>query len=463
MFNLRKSQLVSIIIVLIKSEKIMKKPIVAVVGRPNVGKSTFFNAIAGRRISIVKNEPGVTRDRLYADAEWAGHAFSLVDTGGLDVKNKDEFQQNITRQVELAIEVADVVLFFVDGKEGLMPADRDVAEFLRKYKVPTIVVVNKIDNNEVEKTYEFYSLGLGDPMPVSSELNKGIGDVLDKTVSYFKTKLDPVAMANKIKIAVVGKPNAGKSSIINRLTGENRVMVSNVAGTTRDAIDTPFKYNRKDYVLVDTAGIRRKRSVDEKTVELYSVIRSFEAIRQADVVVLVIDASEGVTEQDVRIAGFVHEEGKPSVVVINKWDLVDKNTFTQNTFLEKLSEDLKFMSYFVPVFISCKTGQRVGSIMKSVEEVYKNNSYRISTGVLNEIIQKAVMVNEPRIHKGRRLKIYYLTQIGVNPPSFMLFVNNKELIHFSYLRYIENTIRSTVNFKGTPIKIILKSKDEKEK
>lgn len=440
----------------------MKKPIVAIVGRPNVGKSTFFNAIVGRRISIVKNEPGVTRDRIYADAEWSGYSFSVVDTGGLDIKNKDDFQNNITRQAEIAVELADVVLFFVDGKEGLLPADYDVAEFLRKYNTPVVLVVNKIDNNEVEKTYEFYSLGLGEPMPISSELNKGIGDLLDATVAHFKTKVDPIIEDDKIKIAIVGKPNAGKSSILNALVGEERAMVSDVAGTTRDAINTPFKYDKKDYILIDTAGIRRKRGIEDKSVELYSVIRAFDAIRQADVVIMVIDASAGFSEQDARIAGFIHEEGKPSVIVMNKWDLVEKDTHTINKFNDQLSEDLKFMSYFVPLFISAKTGQRINKIMETVEEVYKNASNRISTGMLNEIIQKAVLVNEPRIHKGRRLKIYYLTQPSVNPPTFILFVNDAELVHFAYLRYIENSIRNSVNFKGTPIKIILKSKDKKE-
>lgn len=440
----------------------MKKPVVAIVGRPNVGKSTFFNAIAGKRISIVKNEPGVTRDRIYTDAEWAGYAFTLIDTGGLDIKNKDQIQQNITKQAEIAISMADVVLFFVDGKEGLVPDDYDVANMLRKYDVPTILVVNKIDNNELDKVYEFYSLGLGDPIGISSELNKGIGDLLEKVVSYFPTKVDPTEEEKAIRIALVGKPNAGKSSLVNKLLGEERVMVSDIAGTTRDAIDTPFKYNKKNYVLIDTAGIRRKRSIDESSVELYSVIRSFEAIRNCDVAVLVIDASEGITEQDVKIAGFIHEEGKPSVIAINKWDLVEKDSSTMNKFMDTLNEELKFMSYFVPVFISAKTGQRLGKIMEAVEEVYQNAQVRLSTGKLNEIIQKAVMVNEPKLYKGRRLKIYYLTQPSIQPPTFVLFVNDKELMHFSYLRYLENTIRSSINLRGTPIRIILRNKDKED-
>lgn len=440
----------------------MEKPLVAVVGRPNVGKSTFFNRIAGKKISIVKDMPGVTRDRIYADAEWCGHAFTIVDTGGLDVKNKDDFQQNITRQAELAVEVAQVVLLFVDGRQGLMPADYDAANFLRKYKVPIVLVVNKIDNNEIEKTYEFYNLGLGDPIGISAELNKGIGDLLDVIVSKFKTKVDAGIDDNRIKIAVVGKPNAGKSSLINRLLGENRVMVSNVAGTTRDAIDSPFKYNGQEYLLIDTAGIRRKRSIDKDSVELYSVIRSFDAIRRADIVILVVDSVEGLSEQDVRIAGFIHEEGKPSIILMNKWDAVEKDTYSMNKFNEKLDEDLKFMDYYVPLYGSALTGLRINKLMDTVNFVLGNASRRITTGVLNEILQNAVLTNEPPTKNGRRLKIYYITQPSTNPPTFVLFVNDKDLMHFSYLRYLENCIRNAVDFKGTPIKLLVNSKKEKE-
>lgn len=440
----------------------MEKPLVAVVGRPNVGKSTFFNRIAGKKISIVKDMPGVTRDRIYADAEWCGHAFTIVDTGGLDVKNKDDFQKNITRQAELACEVADVVLLFVDGKEGLLPADYDAANFLRKYKVPIILVVNKIDNNELEKTYEFYNLGLGEPIAISAELNKGVGDLLDAIVSKFKVKVDSDADKNKIKIAIVGKPNAGKSSLVNKLLGENRVMVSSVAGTTRDAIDTPFKYNGKEYLLIDTAGIRRKRSIDKDSVELYSVIRSFDAIRRADVVVLVVDSVEGLSEQDVRIAGFIHEEGKPSVILMNKWDVVEKDTYSMNKFNEKLNEDLKFMDYFVALYGSALTGLRINKLMENVNLVLENASKRITTGVLNDILQNAVLTNEPPTKNGRRLKIYYITQPSTNPPTFVLFVNDKDLMHFSYLRYLENCIRNAVDFKGTPINLLVNSKKEKD-
>ncbi len=440
----------------------MEKPLVAVVGRPNVGKSTFFNRIAGKKISIVKDMPGVTRDRIYSDAEWCGHAFTIVDTGGLDVKNKDDFQQNITRQAELAVEVAQVVLLFVDGREGLMPADYDAANFLRKYKVPIVLVVNKIDNNEIEKTYEFYNLGLGEPIGISAELNKGIGDLLDVIVSKFKTKVDASADDNRIKIAVVGKPNAGKSSLVNRLLGENRVMVSNVAGTTRDAIDTPFKYNGQEYLLIDTAGIRRKRSIDKDSVELYSVIRSFDAIRRADIVVLVVDSVEGLSEQDVRIAGFIHEEGKPSIVLMNKWDAVEKDTYSMNKFNEKLDEDLKFMDYYVSLYGSALTGLRINKLMDTVNYVLDNANRRITTGVLNEILQNAVLTNEPPTKNGRRLKIYYITQPSTNPPTFVLFVNDKDLMHFSYLRYLENCLRNAVDFKGTPIRVLVNSKKEKD-
>ncbi len=440
----------------------MEKPLVAVVGRPNVGKSTFFNRIVGKRISIVQDMPGVTRDRIYGDSEWCGYAFSIVDTGGLDITDKSDFQKNITRQAELAVELADVVLLLVDGKEGLTNADYDAANFLRRYNVPVILVVNKLDNFEVEKTHEFYSLGLGEPMPISAEHNKGIGDLLDVVVSKFNRKVNPEQDVDKIKIAVVGKPNAGKSSIVNRLVGQERVMVSNVAGTTRDAIDMPFKYNGKEYILIDTAGIRRKRSIAPESVELYSVLRAFEAIRRADVVVIVVDANEGISEQDVRIAGFVHEEGKPSVVVMNKWDLIEKDDKTMNKFNKKLKEDLKFMDYFVPVYTSALTGQRLTKVIDEVNRVYENSTKRISTSNLNDILQNAILTNEPPMRKGKRLKISYITQADICPPTFVLFVNDKELMHFSYQRYLENSIRNAVDFSGTPIKIIAKNKGDKE-
>lgn len=440
----------------------MKKPLVAVVGRPNVGKSTFFNTVIGRRVSIVKDMPGVTRDRIYGDAEWCGYGFSLVDTGGLDVKDKSNFQKSITRQAEIAVELADVVILIVDGKEGLVGADYDAANFLRKYNVPVVLAVNKLDNYEVEKTHEFYALGLGEPIGISAEQNKGIGDLLDVVVSKFKNKVSPDEDNDRLKIAIVGKPNAGKSSIINKLVGEERVMVSDVAGTTRDAIDTPFTYNGKDYMLIDTAGIRRKRSIENESVELYSVLRAFEAVRRSDVCVLVIDANQGLSEQDVRIAGFIHEQGKPSVIVMNKWDLIEKDEKTMNKFNKRLEEDLKFMSYFVPLYTSALTGQRLNKIMELVDTVYDHSTTRIKTSTLNDILQNAILTNEPPARKGRRLKIKYITQADITPPTFVLFVNDKDLMHFSYERYLENCIRNAVDFSGTPIKLVVKNKADDE-
>lgn len=440
----------------------MQKPLVAIVGRPNVGKSTLFNKLCGKRISIVKDEAGVTRDRIYGDGEWCGYAFSLVDTGGLDVKNKSSFQQNITRQAELAVQLADVVLFVVDGKEGLVPADVDAADFLRKYNVPIVLAVNKLDNNDLGESYEFYSLGLGEPVAISAEQSKGIGDLLDIVVSKFKVKVSAEADKDKIKIAIVGKPNAGKSSILNKIVGEDRVMVSNIAGTTRDAIDTPFKYNKRDYLLIDTAGIRRKRGIEQDSVEYYSTLRAFEAIKRADVVIIVVDSNEGLSEQDVRIAGFVHEEGKPSLIVMNKWDLIEKDDKTMNKFNEKLKEDLKFMDYFVPIYTSALTGQRMSSIMENVEKVYANSMNRIGTSALNELLQNIILTKEPPVKAGRRCKIYYITQASVAPPTFVVFVNDAELMHFSYVRYLENCLRNAVDFTGTPIQLIIKSKNEKD-
>ena len=436
----------------------MEKPLVAVVGRPNVGKSTLFNKICGKRISIVKDQPGVTRDRIFGDGEWCGYAFSIVDTGGLDVKEKTNFQKNITRQAELAVEVADVVVLLVDGKEGLTTADHDAADFLRRYNVPIVLAVNKLDNNEMERVHEFYALGLGEPIGISAEQSKGLGDLLDVVVSKFKVKVDPEKDKDKIKIAIVGKPNAGKSSITNKLLGEDRVMVSDVAGTTRDAIDVPFKYNKQDYILIDTAGIRKKRSIAPESVELYSVLRSFEAIRRADVVLIVVDAKEGLSEQDVKIAGFVHEEGKPSIVVMNKWDLIEK---TMLKFDKKLKEDLKFMSYFVPLYTSALTGQRFNKIMETVEVVYEHSHHRIPTSTLNEILQNAVLSVEPPSKNGKRLKMNYVTQGDVAPPTFIFFVNDKELCHFTYERYLENCLRKAVDFSGTPIRLVFKNKGDK--
>ena len=439
----------------------MKKPLVAIVGRPNVGKSTFFNYIVGKRISIVDPTPGVTRDRVYADAEWCGHNFTLVDTGGLDSASEDIFQKNIFMQAEIAVELADVVVFIVDGNAGVTRNDEEVASFLRRSKKPIVLAVNKLDNFEVEKTYDFYSLGLGDPYPMSTLQAKGLGEILDEVVKHFPEQSEKEE-DNSIKIAVVGRPNAGKSSIVNRILGEDRVVVSDIAGTTRDAIDSNFRYNGKDYTIIDTAGLRRKRAVENESIESYSVIRSMDAIKRADIVLIVFNASEDISEQDVRIAGYVHEENKPSIIIMNKWDLVEKNDRTILKYQKDLDEKLKFMNYFKTLYISALTGKRFNEIMPEVEKVMENTSRRIPTGALNEILQNAMVANEPPYRKGRRLKIKYITQADTNPPTFVVFVNDASLMHYSYLRYLENYIRGTVDFSGTPIKIILKSKEEEE-
>lgn len=437
----------------------MKKPLVAIVGRPNVGKSTFFNKICGRRISIVEDTPGVTRDRIYGDAEWCGYNFSLVDTGGLDFNYEDEMQQNIYNQAKIAIDLADVIMFFVDGKEGITNNDKEVASLLRKSRKPIVLVVNKLDNNEIEKTYEFYELNIGEPMLLSAEQGKGIGDILDEVVKHFnKIEVDPNADA--IKIAIVGRPNAGKSSITNKILGEERVVVSNVAGTTRDAIDTPFRYNGQDYILIDTAGMRKKKNIESESIERYSILRSLEAIKRADIVLIVIDSQDFVTEQDVKIAGIVHEENKPSIIVMNKWDTIEKNDRTINKYIKKLDEDLSFMNYYKSIFVSAKTGQRLSNIMPTVEEVLENANRRVTTGVLNDIISDAVSVNQPPMIRGKKLKLYYATQVGVKPPTIVLFVNDASAMHFSYERYLENSIRKAIDFSGTPIKLVIKQKAE---
>jgi len=439
------------------------RPLVAIVGRPNVGKSTFFNKICGRRISIVDDIAGVTRDRIYGDAEWCGHYFTLVDTGGLDFEEEGEMQKNIFAQAQIAIDLADVILFFVDGKDGLTNSDKQVADFLRKCKKPVILVVNKLDNFEVENSYDFYSLGIKRLFPISAEQSKGLGELLDEIVACLKNSSCLTTQpAEAIKIAIVGKPNAGKSSLTNRLLGEERLVVSSVAGTTRDAIDTPFRYNNKDYVLIDTAGMRKKNAIDEGSIERYSVLRSIEAIKRADVVLVVIDVSKGITEQDIKVAGFVHEQRKPSIIVLNKWDLIEKDDKTINKYNLKLKEELKFMDYFQPLYISALTGQRANKIMPLVETVYANASKRIKTGVLNEIIQNAINMKQPPSKNGQRLKIFYATQASTNPPNFVIFVNDSSIMHFSYLRYLENTLRNAVDFQGTPIQITIKNRSEKE-
>ena len=442
----------------------MKKPLIAIVGRPNTGKSTFFNKICGKRISIIDDMPGVTRDRVYADAEWCGKVFTLVDTGGLDSKSDDVFQKTIRSQAQIAIDLADVIIFMVDGKDGLTPADEEVAALLRKTNKKVILVVNKLDRFEVENTYDFYSLGLGEPFPISCEQSKGLGEVLDEITSSpcFKNSQGAFDENKQIKIAVVGRPNAGKSSIVNRILGEERVVVSNVAGTTRDAIDTPFRYNGQEYLIIDTAGMRRQRSVQKESVEGYSVIRSMEAIKRADIVLIVFDSSEEISEQDVRIAGYVHEEGKPSIVLMNKWDLVEKDGQTINDQTAILKDKLSFMGYFKPLFVSALTGKRLEKIMPVVNEVVENNTRRVTTGVLNEVIQKAILAQEPPTKHGKRLKLLYATQAEVCPPTFVIFCNDASLVHFSYQRFLENRLRDSINFEGTPIKIIFKNRNEKE-
>ncbi len=439
----------------------MAKPLVAIVGRPNVGKSTFFNKICGKRISIVDDMPGVTRDRIYADAEWCGHEFRVVDTGGIDTKTDDVFQEDIRKQVDIAIDLADVIIFLVDGKDGVTQRDHDVADILRKTNKKVILVVNKLDNYEVEKTYDFYELGLGEPFAISCEQAKGLGEVLDEIVKNFKN-VEETQDDDAIKIAIVGRPNVGKSSITNKILGFSRVVVSDIAGTTRDAIETDFKYNGQKYTLIDTAGLRRQRSFEKESVEGYSVIRSMEAIERADVVLIVINASEEISEQDVRIAGYVHEAGKPSVIVMNKWDLVEKNGNTINDYEQKIKDSLSFMDYFKSVYVSAKTGQRLSNVIETAKKVYDNASRRISTGTLNELLSQAILSNEPPYRNGKRLKISYITQYKTNPPTFILFCNDATLMHFSYLRYLENRFRQAVDFSGTPIRFITRSKGDKD-
>ncbi len=438
----------------------MAKPLVAIVGRPNVGKSTFFNKVVGKKISIVENFPGVTRDRLYADAEWCGQYFTLVDTGGLELKSTDQMWRHIQKQAEIAIETADVIILFTDAKTGLNASDEDVAMKLRKSGKPVVLAVNKLDNYDPEKLYEFYNLGLGEPFGISAEHGTGIGELLDDVVEKFD-KVGEKEDDDSVKLAVVGKPNAGKSSLCNKLLGFDRTIVSDIAGTTRDAIDTPFIYNDKKYTLIDTAGIRKKKSVEED-LEYYSVLRALGAIRRADVCIMMIDANEGVTEQDVKICGYIHEQGKPSVIVMNKWDLVEKDTNTINKFNFDLSEALKFMDYIKPIYVSAKTGQRTDKILDLSVQVLENSQRRISTGQLNDLILDCVRANEPPSVNGKRLKIKYVTQMGVNPPTFILFVNDASIMHFSYKRYLENCIRKAYDFSGTPIKIMVRENSEDE-
>lgn len=439
----------------------MAKNLVAIVGRPNVGKSTFFNKIAGRKISIVENRPGVTRDRVYADAEWQGHKFAIVDTGGLELKSDDSMWRHIRKQADVAIETADVVVFMCDARSGVTASDEDVAEMLRHSKKPVVLAVNKMDIYDPSALAEFYALGLGEPFGISSEQSLGLGDLLDEICSHFDGESEDDDTAEDIRIAIVGKPNAGKSSLANKLLGFERTIVSDVAGTTRDAIDSPLEYKGKRYTLIDTAGIRRKRSVDED-VEYYSVIRALASIRRADVVLVVIDAEQGLTEQDVKICGYIHEQGKPSVILMNKWDLIEKDTNTINKFEDKLKADLAFMDYYKSLYISAKTGLRTEKIFALADEVLEHSRFRVSTGTLNDFIGDAIRTTEPPTKNGRRLKIYYCVQDGVCPPTFVFFVNDEQLMHFSYKRFLENTLRRAFDFSGTPIRIVVRQRAKEE-
>ena len=439
----------------------MSKPIVAIVGRPNVGKSTLFNALAGKKISIVKDTPGVTRDRIHADIDWLDHKFTMIDTGGIEPDSNDIILSQMREQAEIAIDTADVIIFMTDVKQGLVDSDAKVADMLRRSHKPVILVVNKVDNfnKMMADVYEFYNLGIGDPVPISASQRSGLGDMLDKVVSYFADLNLEQEEDDRPRIAIVGKPNVGKSSIINKITGESRVIVSNIAGTTRDAIDTDVKWNGKDYVFIDTAGLRRKSKVKEE-IEKYSIIRTVTAVERADVVIIVIDAVEGVTEQDAKIAGIAHENGKGIIIAVNKWDAIEKNDKTVYEYTNKVRDILSFMPYAEIMFISAKTGQRLPKLFDMIDFVIANHAMRIETGVVNEIMAEAVALQQPPSDKGKRLKLYYITQVSVKPPTFVIFVNDKQLMHFSYTRYIENKIREAFGFKGTPLRFIIRERKE---
>ncbi len=438
-----------------------KKPIVAVVGRPNVGKSTLFNVLAGERIAIVKDTPGITRDRIYADVSWLNMAFTLIDTGGIEPDSKDVILSQMREQAQIAIDTADVILFMTDVKQGLVDADAKVADMLRRSRKPVVLLVNKVDSFEkyMPDVYEFYNLGIGDPHPISAANQLGLGDMLDEVASYFGKIAEEDEEDDRVKIAIVGKPNVGKSSIVNRLAGENRVIVSDIAGTTRDAIDTEVKYNGKEYVLIDTAGLRRKNKIKEE-LERYMIVRTVSAVERADIAVLVIDAVEGITEQDAKIAGIAHDRGKAVIIAVNKWDAIEKDDKTVKEFTGKVREILSFMTYAEIIFISAVTGQRLTKLYEMIDIVSENHSMRVATGVLNEIMSEAVAMQQPPSDKGKRLRLYYITQVAVKPPTFVIFVNDKELMHFSYTRYIENQIREAFGFRGTPLKFIIRERKE---
>lgn len=441
----------------------MSKPIVAIVGRPNVGKSTLFNALAGEQISIVKDDPGITRDRIYAETSWLEHSFTIIDTGGIEPDSGDVILKSMREQAQIAIDTADVIIFLVDVKQGLVDADFKVADMLRRSKKPIILTVNKVDNfKQLEAdVYEFYNLGLGDPVPISSTNKQGFGELLDQVVANFNEADSIVEEDERPRIAIVGKPNVGKSSLINRLVGENRCIVSDIAGTTRDSIDTVVEHDGKEYIFVDTAGLRRKNKIKEE-LEKYMIVRTVSAVEKADVVVLLIDAEEGVTEQDAKIIGIAHERGRGIIIAVNKWDAIEKDDKTMYKFRDKIVETLSFVPYAEILYISAKTGQRVSKLFDSIEVVIQNQNLRVKTGVLNEIMAEAVVLQQPPTDKGKRLKLYYITQVSIKPPTFVVFVNDKELFHFSYQRYIENKIREAFGFEGTSIRLLIRERSEKE-
>lgn len=440
----------------------MSKPIVAIVGRPNVGKSTLFNVIAGEKISIVQDTPGVTRDRIYADINWLDYNFTLIDTGGIEPESDNIILKSMREQAEIAIETADVILFMTDVRQGMVDDDAKVADMLRRSKKPIVLVVNKVDSFEkfMPDVYEFYNLGLGDPHPISGSSRLGIGDMLDEVVSHFNESAKDDTEDERPRIAIIGKPNVGKSSIINKLLGEDRVIVSDIAGTTRDAVDTEIVRNGREYVFIDTAGLRRKSKIKED-IERYSIIRTVSAVERCNVAVLVIDATEGITDQDAKIAGIAHDRGKGMIIAVNKWDAIEKNDKTIYKFTEEIRNKLSYMPYAELLFISAQTGQRLPKLFETIDAVIENHSLRIATGVLNEIMSEAVAMQQPPSDKGKRLKLYYITQVSVKPPTFVIFVNDKELMHFSYTRYIENRIRESFGFRGTPLKFIIRERKEK--